>query len=100
MLRARNFRLYNLMWPLLGQGISSYVYSGAPNMLDQFLVTKGMLRQDAPLYPLRSSVEVLRYPEMVTGLYKGPKRFGRPSSKFDVEGFSDHFPIAMTLREP
>lgn len=99
-LRARNYRLFNLMWPLVGQGITSYVYSGTPNMLDQFLVTKGMLRKDAPLYPVRPSVRVLRYPEMVTGLYKGPRRFGRPSSKLDVEGFSDHFPIALTVREP
>lgn len=99
-LRARNQRLYNMMWPLVGQGVASYVYSGVPNMLDQFLVTKGMLRRDAAIKPLRASVSVLRFPEMVSrSVYKTPKRFGRPSSRLNRTGFSDHYPIAVTLRE-
>ena len=69
-------------------------------MLDQFLVTRGMLRRDAAIKPLKDSVSVLRFPEMVSrSVYKTPKRFGRPSSHFDPDGFSDHYPIAVTLRE-
>jgi hypothetical protein len=99
-LRARNERLHNLMWPLMGQGVTSYVYSGTPTMLDQFMVTRGMLRRDAPIKPLRDSVSVLRFPEMVSrSVYKTPRRFGRPSSRLDRSGFSDHYPIAVMLRE-
>ena len=69
-------------------------------MLDQFLVSRGMLRRDAPIKPINESVSVLRCPEMVSGsVYKTPKRFGRPSSGLDRSGFSDHYPIAVTLRE-
>ena len=98
-LRARNERLHNLMWPLMGQGETSYVYKGTPNMLDQFLVSRGMLRRDAEIKPITRSVSVLRYPEMVKSGYNAPKRFGRPSSGLDRKGFSDHYPIAVTLRE-
>ncbi len=99
-LRARNERLYNLMWPLVGQGVASYVYGGTPNMLDQFLVSRGMLRKSAAIKPLRESVSVLRFPEMISrSVYKTPRRFGRPSSRLDRTGFSDHYPIAVTLRE-
>ena len=99
-LLARNQRLYNLMWPLMGRGEASYVYAGTPNMLDQFLVSRGMLRRGALIKPVRDSVSVLRFPEMVSrSVYKTPKRFGRPTSRFDPSGFSDHYPIAVTLRE-
>lgn len=98
-LRARNERLHNLMWPLMGQGLTSYVYRGIPTMLDQFLVSRGMLRRDAEIKPIRESVSVLRYPEMVKSGYNAPKRFGRPSSGLDQDGFSDHYPIAVMLRE-
>ena len=59
-----------------------------------------MLRRDGAIKPIKKSVSVLRYPEMVSGsVYKTPKRFGRPSSGLDRNGFSDHYPIAVTLRE-
>jgi predicted extracellular nuclease len=101
-LGGRNPYLFNLMWPLLGEGITSYVYGNRPNMLDQFLVTKGMLRQSPPIRVLKSSVEVIRLPGMASGAYNKPRRFGRPSkpSSYDPTGYSDHFPIAVTLREP
>ena len=34
-LNGRNPYLFNLMWPLMGQGITSYVYDNQPNMLDR-----------------------------------------------------------------
>ncbi len=100
-LNGRNPYLYNLMWPLMGQGISSYVYGNQPNMLDQLLVTKGMLRQSASIRVLRDTVEVIRLPGMAAGQYNTPRRFGRPSkaSTYDPTGYSDHFPVVVTLRE-
>ena len=101
-LKARNHRLYNLMWPPLGQGITSYVYNSTPTMLDQFLVSRGMLRKKAAIWPLADRVAVLRFPATVSkSPYKTPRRFGRPSRKktFNQEGFSDHYPIAVVLQE-
>ena len=101
-LNGRNPYLYNLMWSLMGQSITSYVYNNRPNMLDQFLVTKGMLRLNAPIRVLRDRVEVIRLQGMTVGQYNRPRRFGRPSkpSTHNPTGYSDHFPIAVTLREP
>ncbi len=56
--------------------------------------TKAILKQ------LRESVSVLRFPEMVSrSVYRTPRIFGRPSSRLDRKGFSDHYPIAVMLRE-
>ena len=70
-------------------------------MLDQFLLTKGMLRQSPPIRVLRDSVQVIRLPGMTAGQYNIPRRFGRPAkaASFDPTGFSDHLPIAVALRE-
>ena len=46
-----------------------------------------------------NSTEIIRFPEMVQGKYEIPLKFGRPSEKLNKKGFSDHFPIAVTLEE-
>ena len=99
--RGKKHYLYNPMWKLMGEGKTSYVYSGSPNMLDQFLLNKGIIKADAPLRYKAGSADVLRFPEMEKGSYKQPRRFDRPSKPktFDPEGFSDHFPIIMILQE-
>ena len=98
--RTKNY-LWNAMWELMGKGKTSYVYSGKPNMLDQFLLSKGLLLRDAPVQYVSGTVDVLRYPPMISGKYSAPKRFGRPSKKkfYNCNGYSDHFPIVLTLRE-
>ena len=69
-------------------------------MLDQILVNRPVLRDDSPFEVDLSSLEIIKFPEMVTSS-GGPKRFGRPSSasSFDDTGFSDHFPIAAVVKE-
>jgi hypothetical protein len=97
--RARSVKFLNLMWPILGQGIGTHYFENSPNVLDQFLVSKGLLTGSSGFTAIPESVEVLRFPEMVTGGdYPAPKRFGRQPS-LDMNGFSDHFPIALRLRE-
>ncbi len=102
---ARTPCFLNLMWPLLGQGRFSY-FSEGPNMLDQFLVSKALLGRSGK-FRLKSGSEgpgqvaVFQAPEMASGSYGRPKRFGRPSkpSSHDLQGFSDHFPITMVIEE-
>jgi hypothetical protein len=64
------------------------------------LTWKLMGRDDSPFEVDQSSLEIIKFPEMLASS-GGPKRFGRPSSasSFDDTGFSDHFPIAVVLEE-
>lgn len=97
--RARTPRLLNLMWPVLGTGLGTYYYDNYPNMLDQFLVSKGLLTGNSNFTVRPDTVEIIRFPEMVgTGTYPVPIRFGRGSNP-NTDGFSDHFPIVVQLRE-
>lgn len=97
--RARSAKFLNLMWPILGQGIGTHYHENSPNVLDQFLVSKGLLTGRSGLAAILESVEVLRFPEMVKeGDYSAPKRFGRKAS-LDIDGFSDHFPISLRLKQ-
>lgn len=92
-------RLYNLMAAELARGVGSYYYSG-PFIFDQLLVSKGLIKSTSPLKVVDGSAKVNNYDLMAKGSYKAPRRFGRPSSSsYDLEGFSDHFPVSMLLEE-
>jgi hypothetical protein len=96
-LRARSPQLLNLMWPLMTiEQPGTLLYESAWNMLDQFLVSRGMLKNQAKVRALLDSVTIFRPPEL--RLKSGaPRRFGRPADKLDPDGFADHFPICMVL---
>lgn len=97
---ARSARFFNLMWPWTGQGLGTHYFENEPNLLDQFLVNKNLLTERSPLKVLPESVEILRFPEMVSrGDYPKPIRFGGIGKPLNTNGFSDHFPIAVTLLE-
>ena len=97
--RARSAKFLNLMWPALGQKIGTHYYQNVPNVLDQFLVSKGLLTGNAGLRIVPDSTEIFRPPEMVfTGAYPRPVRFGRGKT-LDLDGYSDHFPITVRIRE-
>jgi len=42
-LNAKTPRLLNLMWPALGAAIGTYYFNSQANVLDQFLINKGLL---------------------------------------------------------
>ena len=94
-------RLYNLMWPELGSGRGTYYHDNFPNVLDQFMVSEAMIKNGATLKGLTGTVVIEDFKVMQEGTYKRPKRFGRPSAKktYNDQGFSDHFPISMIVRE-
>jgi len=98
-LNARTRRFLNLMWPMLGEGLGSHYFDNNPNLLDQILVSKPLLKADASLRVQIETVEILRFPEMVSrGDYPAPIRFGR-GKDMNQNGFSDHFPIGVMLHE-
>lgn len=97
--RARSPKFLNLMWPMLGKGIGTHYFNNRPNMLDQFLASKGLLTGNSNFKVLFDSVEVVRFPEMVSkGAYPAPIRYGRGKS-IEENGYSDHFPIAVQIEE-
>jgi endonuclease/exonuclease/phosphatase family metal-dependent hydrolase len=92
-------RLLNLMWPAVGAAIGTYYHDNRANVLDQFLVSKGLVTGKPGLRALLDTAQVLRFPEMVSGgSYPRPIPFGR-GSRVDREGYSDHFPIGVEIEE-
>jgi len=87
--------LYNLMWEAIGSRAGTFYYSDAYNVLDQFMVSRGMLIDNAKLKVQQGSIRIEVFPEMSkNGI---PRKFGRPSEALDQEGYSDHFPISLVL---
>lgn len=99
-LNAQIPRLLNLMWPLLGQGLGTYYYNNFPNLLDQFLANKNMVRQNAQIRVLPDTVNIARFPLMIhTGDYPKPIHYGGMGKAINNNGFSDHFPITVNVLE-
>jgi hypothetical protein len=95
----KNPNLFNLMWPLMNEGYGSYWYD-FPLFFDQFLVSKGFLINDAYLSVVEDSVQVIKPPKMwkkPNGDYPQPRRFGTKDANIELNGYSDHFPISVTL---
>lgn len=95
---------WNLAAALEAAGLGTYYFNNDPNLLDQMLVNRSIIKGaagvtlafDAAGQP-RFAIE--RFPAMVkTGIYGVPRPFGRPSEKgFDPTGFSDHYPVSVVL---
>ncbi len=92
---------HNLMWELAGERLATYYFGNQPNVLDQFWVSKGILKRGSPFRVEKGSVDIFRPKEMISGGdYPGARFFKRPSEKkYDPDGYSDHFPIVMKLLE-
>ena len=97
---AQSPRLFNLMWPHLGQGLGTHYYDSFPNVLDQFWISKGIVTGRSGFRVENASAKIEMFARMVgRGDYPAPVRFGRPSEKLNRDGFSDHYPVAMILQE-
>jgi hypothetical protein len=98
---GRNPYLFNLMWPLVGTRRASYVFDSQAQMLDQFLVSKGITLKSGKFKIDDGAVNIETFNVMTSGRYDAPVRFGRPSKKSDhnPDGFSDHLPISVVLSE-
>jgi hypothetical protein len=88
------------MWPLMGQGAGSFYFDNLPNLLDQFLADKNMVKKSGKIRALPETVKVSNFPEMVRkGEYPAPRPFGGMGKPVDTDGFSDHFPVEMVVSE-
>jgi hypothetical protein len=84
------------MWPVLGERNASYVFDGRPIMLDQFLVSKGIVKKTGK-FDLSDNAKLEKFAGMVSGDYDIPVRFGQETP--NLNGFSDHLPISFVLQE-
>jgi endonuclease/exonuclease/phosphatase family metal-dependent hydrolase len=90
----------DLMWALMGQGLGSLYFDKEPNLLDQFLADKNLLKAESPIRVLPESVQILHFPEMVAkGAIPQPVPFGGMGKPVNQNGFSDHFPVCVTVVE-
>ena len=89
------------MWPAAGLPDGSFWFDNQPNVLDQFLVNKNMASHDAAQRgstpPRRRSSSLAAM--VNAGVYKKPIPFGGMGDPVNEDGFSDHFPITMTVTE-
>lgn len=99
-LYANTPRLLNLMWPLLGRGLGTHYHENNAAVLDQILISGGMLKAKSRLKAAEDSAAIVQLPEMTApGRYPAPVRFGRPASGLNQNGFSDHFPVTIRIIE-
>lgn len=99
--RAREPAFLNLMWPVVGQLQGTHYQDSRPAVLDQILVSKGLLTGASGFTVLAEKTAVVAFPDMVaSGRVPQPRRHGRPSdgAKFDPSGFSDHFPVVTVVK--
>lgn len=93
--------LFNCMWSKFGTpGEGTYHFSGATNtmnLLDQFMVSKGLYFGEQGLKMNRESVEIFRSPLMATGGKRRPKKFEYNKQGIKRNGYSDHFPITALI---
>lgn len=96
---ARNNKFYNLMYQFMDKQVGTYVFGSEFNLLDQFLISKSIVSNSTSHPFTYEACNILVMPEIVKGRYNTPIRFGRPSSKLNLEGYSDHLPIELILKE-
>ena len=96
--------LCNTMWPLAARSDQgTHYYSGGQqgpppthtfNLLDQFLISRGLFYGLQKLRLDPATVEIFNAPPISSGAKKRPKRFDRATKK----GYSDHFPIQCRVQ--
>lgn len=93
--------LFNCMWRFLGvpdEGTHYFSESiNTMNMLDQFIVSRGLLNGLKGLKIDLGSVEIFKPGIMTTKGKKRPKRFEFDKKGITSNGYSDHFPIQASI---
>ncbi len=90
--------LFNLSWPQLGTpDTGTYYFGGGQsntmNLLDQWMVSRGLYFGASKLKVRPDSAQIFRPPDMATPGKNRPREFDRKTKK----GFSDHFPIELII---
>lgn len=113
--RSRTARFYNLGWRLLNRDMTdsrgntrpidgTLYYGGNGFVFDQILANRALLDGNGPWQLDADTTRIDALPEMISHrVSEGPIRFGLPKGNADKnvneDGFSDHFPISVTVVE-
>jgi len=94
----RSPALINLSWPQLAEPDNgTYYYGGGAsntmNLLDQFIVSRGLYFGASSLKVRPGSAQIFRAADMSVGARRRPRKFDKQTQL----GFSDHFPISLVL---
>jgi len=113
--RGRSAQFYNFAWEYLRVNAIDAVgnpktldgtlyFRGDGNVFDQILANRPLLDGQGPFTVVDDSARIVAFPEMVSpSVSVGPIRFGLPKGDaaryVNEDGFSDHFPVAITVQE-
>jgi len=98
--------LFNLSWAELATpDTGTFFFGGGTantmNLLDQFIVSRGLHFGVSKLKVRPDSLQIFRAPDMSPGAKKRPKAFvfdkKAPFDETQASGFSDHFPIELVI---
>jgi endonuclease/exonuclease/phosphatase family metal-dependent hydrolase len=92
--------LVNTAEPTFKKGYGTLAYNGTWNLFDQIIISSDLTNKDGIDYTEDSfTVFAQRWMQENTGKYKGmPMRTFR-GVQFNPEGFSDHFPVYITIKK-
>jgi predicted extracellular nuclease len=112
---SKSAMFYNLSWNLLRQTVASkngrkrtlygtLYFNDDANLFDQILVSRPLLKGNGPFKVLEETVRIEAFPEMTSNSKnEGPIRFGLSkgdaAKNVNTDGFSDHFPVSVVVRE-
>ena len=115
--RSKSARFYNLSWEYLVTDATNHqgktrtlegtlYYNGNGNVFDQILVNRPLLdgNKDSHFKIVDGTASLIAFPEMVSHkVGSGAIRFGLPkgnvTKNVNAQGFSDHFPIGLLVKE-
>jgi len=115
--RARSPKFFNLSWEFLTADVidrlgkarvleGTLYFKNNGNVFDQILANRPLLdsKKDSGFKLVTGSAGIIAFPEMVSEKKgEGPIRFGLPkgnaAKNVNRDGFSDHFPVGVTIRE-
>jgi hypothetical protein len=114
-IRSTSARLHNLAWNYLHVDATdhqgnvraldgSLYFQGDGNVFDQILVNRSLLKGERGLTVLQDTATIAAVPTMVDHhVGEGPIRFGLPkgdaAKNVNQNGYSDHFPVTVNVRE-
>lgn len=90
--------LYNTSWPIVGEGLGTLFYDGGWNCFDQVLINRTLLDGKSG-WIVNGNATVEARLIMGKGNQSIPHRFGIKPSERDLNGYSDHFPVGISIKE-
>ena len=112
---ARSARFFNVSWQFLEQPAvdrrgrqrtlnGTLYHRGNGHVFDQIMVSQGLVKRGGTLRALLHTARIEAFPEMTDSKSSpAPIRFGLPkgnaNKNVNRDGFSDHFPVSLTIEE-